>query len=62
MKSLNTLTIISVLLLSSHLYGQEEIKSTGLGFRFSYYDGGPHAAPPLTIILNLIYSFQTEFG
>jgi hypothetical protein len=30
------------MLLSIQLYGQNEIKSTGIGFRFSYYDGGPH--------------------
>ncbi len=44
MKTIINLTLILVMVLSIHLYGQNEIKSTGIGFRFSYYDGGPHSA------------------
>jgi hypothetical protein len=44
MRSVKYLSISILFLLSINLYGQDEIKSTGLGFRISYYDAGGHSA------------------
>jgi hypothetical protein len=44
MKTLSILSAFIILMLATQAFGQEEIRSTGLGVRFSYYDGGPHSA------------------
>jgi hypothetical protein len=43
MKSL-FLTTIAILFLTISAYSQDEIRSTGIGFRLSYYDAGNHSA------------------
>ena len=44
MRSIKYLSVGILFLLSTQLFAQEEIKSTGLGFRISYYDAGGHSA------------------
>jgi hypothetical protein len=44
MKSIIILTILVISFLTIQAYGQDEIRSTGLGFRISYYDAGGHSA------------------
>ena len=43
MKSITFLTILVITILTVQLYGQEEIRSTGVGFRISYYNGSGHS-------------------
>ena len=42
MRSILLSAILITSLLSIEAIGQDEIRSTGVGFRISYYDGGPH--------------------
>jgi len=44
MRSIIILTILIITLLFIQVYGQDEIRSTGIGFRISYYDAGSHSA------------------
>jgi len=43
MRSVKYLSLCIISFLSIQLYAQDEIKSTGIGFRLSYYDVGNHS-------------------
>jgi hypothetical protein len=43
MRSTIIFTLIIITLFSINVYGQDDIRSTGIGFRVSYYDVGQHS-------------------